>query len=465
MNAQLNKDIIQISYPKKEKKFDIKIYFSLNRTSIIFKAEQIHFFSYYFFKKYELGDFGENYKGIISNKNIKDAFNDIKIIINRHNLRIEKSAKKINLIFYKENGDKDIIFILYKKFISQSKVNKMVIEKIKAHIKNLKEIDNQMNNLITSLNEHNDIIININDKIGNINGKIKIIYKELNDINNALKNSSRKKENSNNKSNNPIANKKKNENINSKPNRTCYFLCLLNIFIIIFISYLFNFMFNVQKKIDISTKQEDILTNKLIYIQDLFSLKKDNEENEENDDNIQYKNSENENIKKNLNIKIISIDPDINLMTVNIRQKEESMKFFEKQIIKIKNNTIKEVNFILKYNKGNSHNDFHINYQTIKENLICFQDIKGNIIYIFSFNFIKLMDEIVKKNKKKLKIAEIYIFLSEKNSEKIYQNEINLINTFEDICDFVNNDGKSNYNGNIKDLNIYEVEQKRQNDN
>ena len=119
-----------------------------------------------------------------------------------------------------------------------------------------------------------------------------------------------------------------------------------------------------------------------------------------------FNSEESVNYIKDLNIKTIIMEEKDNLIS-----NSDIIKYLKMQIIGIKNNTINSVDIKLKYSKENSKMDFYINLQNSKENLIYFKDENGSIIYIFCSNIIKLMENLMNKNVKKLKNSEIYIFI------------------------------------------------------
>ena len=231
---QSKEEIIQFSLPEIEEKYNVQIYLSKNKYSIIFKIEEINNFSHYFYEKLDPRDFKKKYKDIISHESIKDIFYEIKNIINKNKLRIEEQMNKMNLIIIQNNEKAEISFILRKRYICQNKVNFYLTERIKDNFKKIKKLENQMNNFVRNLNEENDIINNINDKILNINNKINSIYQDLNYINNALKNPLISKNNEN-KSLLSISKDKNDENKNFKSNHSCFLLFVLNIIIFIFL--------------------------------------------------------------------------------------------------------------------------------------------------------------------------------------------------------------------------------------
>ena len=93
----LKEEYIQLSFPNLDSKYIIKIYISKNKGTIIFKIEEINVVTHYFYEKFDPRDFSKKYKGIISQENIIEAFNDIKKIIREKEMKIEEGKKKIYL--------------------------------------------------------------------------------------------------------------------------------------------------------------------------------------------------------------------------------------------------------------------------------------------------------------------------------------------------------------------------------
>ena len=460
-------------------KYLIKIYLSKNKCSIIFKVEEIDKISHYFYEKFDPRDFSKKYKDIISQENIKEAFNDIKKIINENNIKIEEGNKKLCLIFLQKNDNDNakIIFILRKKYICQNKINQEYIEKISNNSKKIQNIEIQMNNLDRTFEEHNNIINNIKNKIDNINNKIQNIFNDINNINNALKCPSKIQKDDNNKSIN-ILNKKKKINKAPKKCSIDFLLLILNIFSFILIYNLFHYYVSLKKEIDYFFEQTEkfnvnnpILDNKFVEKEPKFesetkikylnkTQKFENNFIEKNNifdktEQNYFKSAEILDIFKNLNLRIIPINQKINLIKNDNQNNEESLKYFQNQISEIKNNTISDFNLILKYSKENSKNDFYINLQTSKEKLLCIQDNKGIIIYIFCSNIIKLIEDIKKNKLEKEKNAPvIFIFKEEETCKQNISNEDILKSTIDIIFDLINN---NSYTYDTFDLKIYEV--------
>lgn len=455
----LKEEYLQLSFPNSDPKYIIKIYLSKNKGAIIFKIEEINNVTHYFYEKFDPRDFSKKYKGIISQENILAAFNDIKKIIKEKEIKIEEGKKKIYLIFLQKNENEraDVIFILRKKYICQNKINKIYIEKINSNLKILKSIEIKMNNLDKTLEDHNIIINNVKNKIMNINNKIQNIYNEINNINNALKNSFKPKEKEFIKDNTNVSNKKITINKNPKIRQSVFLLVFLNIFFFILIYNLFNCFSSVKKEFDITTEQREKFYDKFPIIETIFGEYSNNFESEITKHNgnktsmIEYNSFEINDIIKNLDLRTIFLDTNLNLIN-----NQEVLKSIQSEIIEIKNNSIREVNLILKYSKENSLNNFSNNLQSNKENLIYIQNKKGKIIYIFSSNIIKLIEDIMNKKLEKVKNNIIYIFKEKENCEENISKENIFKETIDIIFSFINSYDNS-YIENVYDLKIYEV--------
>jgi hypothetical protein len=455
----LKEEYLQLSFPNSDPKYIIKIYLSKNKGAIIFKIEEINNVTHYFYEKFDPRDFSKKYKGIISQENILAAFNDIKKIIKEKEIKIEEGKKKIYLIFLQKNENEkaDVIFILRKKYICQNKINKIYIEKINSNLKILKSIEIKMNNLDKTLEDHNIIINNVKNKITNINNKIQNIYNEINNINNALKNSFKPKEKEFIKDNTNVSNKKITINKNPKIRQSVFLLVFLNIFFFILIYNLFNCFSSVKEDFDITTEQREKFYDKFPIIETIFGEYSDNFKSEITKHNgnktsiIEYNSLEINDIIKNLDLRTIFLDTNLNLIN-----NQEVLKSIQSEIIEIKNNSIREVNLILKYSKENSLNNFSNNLQSNKENLIYIQNKKGKIIYIFSSNIIKLIEDIMNKKLEKVRNNIIYIFKEKENCEENISKENIFKETIDIIFSFINSYDNS-YIENVYDLKIYEV--------
>ena len=437
-------DKIQLSFPKSEQKYTIKIFISKNKEYIMFKVEEINKISFsYFSEKFYFVDLNKKFKELISKEDITEAFNVLRNIIGRSKMKIEKkNNNNLNLTFFNyTNNDTDkLLFILRKRYISQDQINPMLIETINKDTKKIKNLEKATNNLNETLEGNIGIINNINNKIDNINNSIENIYKDLNQINNAFKNSIKEKDvDKFNKKTKKTIFKENKKNISFKNGLKRLFLLFLNIIYLIIIYNLLNHINSINDKLQkLSIKEkkahsflfvlENILGKDFLsdyYYSDPRILKEDidylrniiynnNISNASNEKNILENKSLNEffnseesvNYIKDLNIKTIIMEEKDNLIS-----NSDIINYLKMQIIGIKNNTINSVNIKLKYSKENSKMDFYINLQNSKENLIYFKDENGSIIYIFCSNIIKLMENLMNKNVKKLKNSEIYIFI------------------------------------------------------
>ena len=455
----LKEEYLQLSFPNLEPKYIIKIYLSKNKGAIIFKIEEINIVTHYFYEKFDPRDFSKKYKGIISQENILAAFNDIKKIIQEKEIKIEEGRKKIYLIFLQKNENEkaDIIFILRKKYVCQNKINRTYIEKINNNLKILKNIEIKTNNLDKTLEDHNIIINNVKNKITNINNKIQNIYNDINNINNALKYPFKPKEKESIRQNTNVSNKKIIISKNPKIGQSVFLLVFLNIFFFILIYNLFNCFFSVKEDFDITNEQREKFFEKLPIIDTIFGEYSDNFENKKIKQNgnktsmAEYNNFEINGIIKNLDLRTIFMDTNLNL-----NMNEEVLKSIQSEIKELKNNSIREVNLILKYSKGNSTNNFSNNLQSNKENLIYIENKKGKIIYIFSSNIIRLIEDIKNKKLEKVKNNIIYIFREKENCEENISKDNIFREAIDIIFSFVNSYDNS-YVENIYDIKIYEV--------
>ena len=213
-------DIIQISVNIEEDKYIIKIYSSKDNSTIIFKVEQENIQTFYFYEKFDLRDFKQKNKEFISNENIKDVFNTLKHIIKKSSAKLEKQQLKMNITF---SNKSEIIanFSLRKKLVSQNRLNPLLVEQIQENKYKLKALKKQTVKFDKLLQNHSDIITNINDKIDLINNNIKYIINDINIINSTIKNYCQNEEINNlvNKNEEKIKSNKKDKNNNKQINK------------------------------------------------------------------------------------------------------------------------------------------------------------------------------------------------------------------------------------------------------
>lgn len=259
-NNFLKNDIIEIQLSNDESNFYLYIYFSKNKSSIIFKIKELNICDNYFYEKYDLRDFSKKYKRIISDESIEDAFIDIKNIIKSHNIKIEiKNENNLIELILQKDKESDIIFILRKKCINQSKINQILMEKINDNSKKLNYAKSIMDNYNISFENNKNIINNIIVKFDKINNKIKNLLNEINNINNDIKKLESNKDNSNPKKELKI------EVLKSKSDNPC----IINIFIVssiiifIFVLYLLDFSRSVNNDIDAIIKENEIMKERM----------------------------------------------------------------------------------------------------------------------------------------------------------------------------------------------------------
>lgn len=392
-------DVIQISVNIEEDKYIIKIYSSKDNSTIIFKVEQENIQTFYFYEKFDLRDFKQNNKEFISNENIKDVFNTLKNIIEKSSTKLEKQQLKMNITFSNKSGA-IANFSLRKKLVSQNRLNSLLVEQIQENKSKLKALKKQAIKFDKLLQNHSDIITNINGKIELINNNIKYIINDINIINSTIKNPSQNEEinnlvnnnnneekiksNKKNKSNNKEINKESiNNNNNSnkgialdekkedfkylnyknainKLEKKNKLLFLFDMAIFFFIMYYFLYCNRLNNGLFIvdkikGEKLEKIMSffdfvqkfdgEELDYLESKIKKSKDKIENKNN--HMKYNNKSNyiidkfkykiKNISNNNKIPIISIDDDISKEDVQIKPNIKPIKSSEPK--KEKNNT------------------------------------------------------------------------------------------------------------------------------
>ena len=243
----------------------IKIYFSKNGQSVIFKVMKENILTYYYYEKYNLSNLKEN------NKNF-----------NKYSLILENDSSNSITILLDKNSEMKSIFNLRKKILSKDKLNPILIEQIQENETRLKTIKKYSEKFGKTINNQKITIDDINGKIDTINDNLENIIKEINNIKEVIKNNNgnqkdskendkinkeekkRKKSNKNKDIDNEKQDEKKYKNINKKKtlcqNIAFYeVLFALNIIIIIIISYLFSKIKNLEE----IEKKEILKRNKM----------------------------------------------------------------------------------------------------------------------------------------------------------------------------------------------------------
>ena len=317
-------DIIQISSNSDKGNVFLKIYFSKDKQSLIYKLEPDNIQAYYYYENYYLLDFTQNYKKFKNLNNLKDIYTILKSFKNCNIIEKDNCTIKITL---KKNKEEIGTFILRKKTLSQYNFNPLLADKIQENKDKLEMINTSSEKFDNSLNKHNDVIKDIKNKIEKINNNIENILKDItnikkevnekdiiNNINNKKNNNiiERKKRNNNNNNKNS-KNKEKIDKKGEKNENKFYFLSIplsnkriiydiilvLNIFVILFISYLFMKLFKMDKKrkydgkiiydkkydfIDTLENIDDYDLNFIEYTFDTLYFLNDDGENEDNED-------------------------------------------------------------------------------------------------------------------------------------------------------------------------------------
>ena len=312
-------DIIQILLDLDGEQYFLKINFSNDKQSIIYKIKQDTIQTYYYYEKFNLQDFTKNFKKFKTLTNLKDVYSLLKTIIvtEKYYPEIKKDNSTITITFSK-NSEIIGTFSLRKKYISQIRLNQILAEKIQENQSKIEMINKSTEKYENNLKEQNDIIEEAKNKIGKINNNIENIFKDINNIKAGLKetknqknikknNIERKTNNSKKIKNNPI---KKDENffyilnIPLCKKQLIYKLILvLNVVIIIALFYLllklnqieFKEVNEIGRKNDKKNNFMDAFENMneydLYYIQYAFengnflNYDFDEEEEEENNDN------------------------------------------------------------------------------------------------------------------------------------------------------------------------------------
>ena len=264
-NFEPKEDAIEVSQKLDEINYSLKIYFSKDKQSIIFKVEQEYIQTHYYYEKFFLIDFKRDYKRFNMMNTLVDIFQNLKSIIGKYSTKIENAPSNKLKITISNNSEIIAIFNLRKKIRSQNRLNLVLMEQENRN--KIKSIKKQSAKLEKNMKSQNDIINDINSKIDNINENLENLLKELNNIKeDTNNNSSSIPKRNENKKQNKINKKIKEEEIDNKKDITnkkeegkeyeddislteketkCKkqvfyeILFILNIFIIIFIAYLF----------------------------------------------------------------------------------------------------------------------------------------------------------------------------------------------------------------------------------
>ena len=360
-------DIIQILLDLDGEKYFLKIYFSNDKQSIIFKIEQDTIQTFYYSEKFNLQDFTKNFKKFKTLTNIKDIYSLLKTIIvtEKYYPEIKKDNSTITITFSK-NSEIIGTFSLRKKYVSQIRLNQILAEKIQENQSKLDMINKSTEKNENNLKEQNDIIEEAKNKIGKINNNIENIFKDINNIKAELKetknqknikknNIEKKNDNSKKIKNNP---KKKDENffyiLNiplCKKQLIYELIFVLNVAIIIVLFYLLVKINQIEfkevneiggkndKKNNFMDAFENMNEYDLYYIQ--YSFENGNFLNYDFDEEEEKEEEENNNIeiseKNKNNNNYYGSNTKVNFKEIIRKSKRENMK----KKLKQKNNKLK----------------------------------------------------------------------------------------------------------------------------
>ena len=319
-DIQINEKSIKIPIYLNGEKYLMNIYPSKDNINIIFKIEKEKIQTFYYLSKFDLKNFKRVNKIFLDDINIHDIFLHLKDICIKYIVNLE-TANKSNKIFiiFKNFETKKIKFkfALFKKIISQEKLNPLLEDQIEDNKIKLNFLRNQIIKMDKSINVKNDIINNIKTNLSSINEKlnnISLIYannninaninsnsvstknsssiesisnsennscnnnstnnteddyqedtiKDHNYINNNLSN---KKDNNNNNKDNKVNNNNENNNINNPNAFFCYdssqnkkiieFLIILNVVTILIVLYILGSNYDLRINLEFDTPEEN----------------------------------------------------------------------------------------------------------------------------------------------------------------------------------------------------------------
>ena len=194
-------------------KYIINIYPSKDNINIIFKLEKVKIITYYFLSKFDLKDFQKINKIFIFDKNINDIFTSLNLLCRNYIINLESTIKEYKMIIvFQSKENKKIKFTLFKKIVSQEKINPLLGGQIEDNKIKLNILRNQIIKIEKSSKLKNEIISKIKVSLSNINNKLNNISTiNLNNLN--ISNSTVSTKNSS--SIETISNPENNNNINN----------------------------------------------------------------------------------------------------------------------------------------------------------------------------------------------------------------------------------------------------------
>ena len=337
-DIQITDTDIKIPIYLNGEKYLMNIYPSKDDINIIFKLEKEKIQTYYFFSKFDLKDFKLQSKIFLNDNKINIIFLHLKSLCKKCiiNLELTNKGNKIFIIFQNEEI-KQIKFTLFKKKVSQEKLNPLLEEQICENKIKLNIFKNQIIKLDKSLEIKKDILNDINKTIPNLketlNHITSIINMNSNTIstkNSSIETNSNSENNSSsinnnedeyqeenikeqNLNNNSPSNKndtnkekeKNNTNNTNKDNNTnaffCYdssqnkkiieFLIILNVVTILIVLYIIGTNYNLRINLEFDPMNEENNENRLAYLSFI--------DNSRNNDNFRDIFQENLELQKN----------------------------------------------------------------------------------------------------------------------------------------------------------------------
>ena len=194
-------------------KYIINIYPSKDNINIIFKLEKVKIITYYFLAKFDLKNLKKINKIFIFDKNINDIFTSLNLLCRNYIINLESTIKEYKMIIvFQSKENKKIKFTLFKKIVSQEKINPLLGGQIEDNKIKLNILRNQIIKIEKSSKLKNEIISKIKVSLSNINNKLNNISTiNLNNLN--ISNSTVSTKNSS--SIETISNPENNNNINN----------------------------------------------------------------------------------------------------------------------------------------------------------------------------------------------------------------------------------------------------------
>ena len=328
-------NIIKVSQKIDEIIYILKIYFSKDKQSLIFKVEQECIQTYYYYEKFQIFELKQNHKRFNELNTLTEVYQNIKSITDKSTAKFElESLNKIKISFVNKS-EALLDFTLRKKILSQNRLNALIIGQLEENKSKIKSNKKNANKIEKTIKEQNDIINDINSKIELMSEKLENIIKDIDNIKSTVKklstsyqNKQDKYDEKKNKNNNSKESKENNNKNKSSPeinNSTNKSFCkiyeiilILNLIIIVLIAYIFLKLKKIDEKEVMDKKKLEGLKNKFSFLNYLADMKEEDllyiqntfdtgeiviDEKEENEQNTNDNGKEGNEDKKNINLK------------------------------------------------------------------------------------------------------------------------------------------------------------------